>query len=196
MDLHTYLLVFVLVFLTVVFVVPSWRTWRKTGIVPFTFGKGDGLHDFMGKVMAVLMGLLVLAAILPVVGAAAWTGSIRWAMGPRVQVAGMVCLHAALAWVVVAQYQMGDSWRIGIDRAHKAALRVRGLFAVSRNPVFLGLLLGVAGYMLAQPGILTMLVAAMTWLALQVQVRLEETHMEETYGEEYRAYRRRVRRWC
>jgi protein-S-isoprenylcysteine O-methyltransferase Ste14 len=196
MDLHTYLLIYLLIFLCLVFVLPSWRTWRATGIVPVVFGRGDGLPDFIGKVMAYLMVLLVLAAVLPLVGAGVWTGSIRWALGPRVQVAGMVLMHVALAWVVVAQHQMGDSWRIGIDKANKTSLRDKGLFSVSRNPVFLGLLAGLAGYVLAQPGTLTLLVGAMTWLTLQVQVRLEESHLEETHGEHYRSYKRKVRRWC
>ena len=80
------------------------------------------------------------------------------------------------------------------DRAN--ALVVSGLYRYSRNPMYLGMLmilLGWAAY-LAQP--LTLFpVALFVFLIEVLQIRPEERALEEKFGEDYRAYKRRVRRW-
>jgi protein-S-isoprenylcysteine O-methyltransferase Ste14 len=76
------------------------------------------------------------------------------------------------------------------------ALVVTGLYRFSRNPMYLGMLmilLGWAAY-LAQP--LTLIpVALFVFLIEIIQIRPEERALEEKFGEDYRAYKRRVRRW-
>jgi protein-S-isoprenylcysteine O-methyltransferase Ste14 len=76
------------------------------------------------------------------------------------------------------------------------ALVVRGPYRFTRNPMYLGLaLLYVGGALLVNslwplvflPGVLVV-------VQRQVIVR-EEAYLERTFGEAYRAYRARVRRW-
>ena len=51
---------------------------------------------------------------------------------------GLVLLAGALIWSLIAQVQMGDSRRIGIDEKTSSPLDQYGLFGISRNPIFLG----------------------------------------------------------
>ena len=81
---------------------------------------------------------------------------------------------------------------------YKAAssLCTSGPFRVSRNPIYVGdwfillgasLLLGTAWPLLFSP---------LIWLMLRYGViRHEEAHLEARFGEAYRDYKRRVRRW-
>jgi protein-S-isoprenylcysteine O-methyltransferase Ste14 len=77
-----------------------------------------------------------------------------------------------------------------------AALVTSGLFSLSRNPMYLGMALGLAGIGL-------LLGAASPFLVLPVFVLLldrrfiavEERMLAETFGASYAAYRRRTRRW-
>lgn len=76
------------------------------------------------------------------------------------------------------------------------ALVTDGPFRVSRNPMYLGILLMLAG-------VAALLGTAGPWLVVPalglvldiVFVRREEERMERLFGDAYRSYKRRVRRW-
>ena len=50
----------------------------------------------------------------------------------------LILIHLSLLWISVAQYQMSNSWRVGIDENNKTELITKGLFSYSRNPIFFG----------------------------------------------------------
>ena len=71
-----------------------------------------------------------------------------------------------------------------------------GVFRVSRNPMYLGLLLLLIGWAVwlgtASPWLVPPLFVIVISAA---QIVPEEQALEELFGEEYRAYRQRVARW-
>ena len=71
-----------------------------------------------------------------------------------------------------------------------------GLYRVTRNPMYLGLTLMLAGYglMLGSVGAL-LPVPLFPWIIQKRFIEGEERFLEAAFGEEYRDYRRRVRRW-
>jgi protein-S-isoprenylcysteine O-methyltransferase Ste14 len=75
------------------------------------------------------------------------------------------------------------------------ALVTGGLFAISRNPVFVGMFGLAVGMFLWSP---TMLTAALLPLAasmMAVQVRIEEDALIAKHGNDYTAYQARTPRW-
>jgi protein-S-isoprenylcysteine O-methyltransferase Ste14 len=108
---------------------------------------------------------------------------------------GVALLLLSLIWTVLAQAQMGESWRIGIDEAHRTPLVTSGVFGWSRNPIFAGMKITLLGLFLIIPNALTLLVFVMGVVLIQIQVRLEEDFLGKTHGEHYEQYRREVRRW-
>jgi protein-S-isoprenylcysteine O-methyltransferase Ste14 len=90
---------------------------------------------------------------------------------------------------------MGESWRIGIDEERRAPLVRKGVFGLSRNPIFLGMMLTLLGLFLVTPNAVTLLVLVLGVVLIQIQVRLEEEFLSGVHGEEYAEYRRGVRRW-
>lgn len=80
------------------------------------------------------------------------------------------------------------------DRA--SSLVVRGIFRYSRNPMYLGIALVLLAWAvwLARP-LLLFGVLAFTLYMNRFQIAPEERAMERIFGEDYREYRRRVRRW-
>ncbi len=70
-----------------------------------------------------------------------------------------------------------------------------GLFAVSRNPTFLGMMAVVLGAFLVAPTTVTGIVLAAAWVAFSVQVRMEEEHLLAMHGGTYDRYRATVPRW-
>jgi protein-S-isoprenylcysteine O-methyltransferase Ste14 len=76
------------------------------------------------------------------------------------------------------------------------ALVTWGPYRVSRNPMYVGLSAGVAGIALIAntPWILAAL--PVVWLLLRLLViDREETYLERRFGDEYRAFVARTRRW-
>jgi protein-S-isoprenylcysteine O-methyltransferase Ste14 len=108
---------------------------------------------------------------------------------------GIVLLLLSLVWIRLAQSQMGESWRIGIDTEHRTPLVQKGVFRISRNPIFLGLKVTLLGLFLTIPNALTLLVFVLAIVLVGVQVRLEEDYLAQVHPEAYADYRQRVRRW-
>ena len=175
----------------------SYVVWKKTGIIPFTFKNSDTAHDFVGRVFKLTFALLVLVvlvyALSPV--AYAYLIPIRWLEHPSLQWIGVVFLIFSLVWTIIAQAQMGEAWRIGIDTEHRTPLVQKGLYLVSRNPIYVGVVVTLSGLFLNIPNALTLLILIVGVIVIGVQVRLEEEHVGKMYPREYAEYCQRVRRW-
>lgn len=79
---------------------------------------------------------------------------------------------------------------------HSNSLVSGGIFAVSRNPIYLGWFLFILGIGIANVSILTILIATSMVVTLHFAVILkEEEYLERRFGKEYISYKSRVRRW-
>ena len=107
---------------------------------------------------------------------------------------GLGILAIALIWTVIAQSHMQNSWRIGIDTETKTELVTTGLFSLSRNPIFFGMILSLVGLFLATPNALTALFMIVGYMLIQIQIRLEEEFLNKQHGAIYVAYLQKVRR--
>lgn len=84
------------------------------------------------------------------------------------------------------------------DTAHDFIGRVFKLvfvFGISRNPIFVGMMLTLLGLFLTLPNALTLLAFVLGVILIGVQVRLEEEYLAQIHPEAYLEYRQRVRRW-
>ncbi|MBY0520986.1 MAG: hypothetical protein K2P79_11240, partial [Sphingomonas sp.] len=118
------------------------------------------------------------------------TGSTRGFALP----AAIAALFGA-AVVIVAQVQMGRAWRIGVRSGDAPLFVSHGLFKFSRNPIFVGMMLaGLAAAMAS--GLWWAWAALMVFIvSCAVQVRIEEAHLEVSFGVHYRNFRMTVPRW-
>ena len=192
-----YITVFLCLYFLIIFLLPSIRVKRKTGINPYVFKNTDSAHDFLGKVSAPITSLVFIVAfinlILPKVYQ--YFAPFNWLEILILKYAGIIMIHIALLWIVTAQLQMNNSWRVGIDPSAITELKINGLFSVSRNPVFLGMIFTLCGIFLVLPNAITLLAAVVTSMLFGVQVRLEEDYLVKKHGEEYIKYCRKTRRW-
>lgn len=71
-----------------------------------------------------------------------------------------------------------------------------GLFRFSRNPIYVGMSLFLIGSALIIGNLYGLLVVVLFVVAVQgIWIRKEEVNLEAQFGEAYRAYKERVRRW-
>ncbi|MBP6409714.1 MAG: isoprenylcysteine carboxylmethyltransferase family protein [Pseudarcicella sp.] len=194
--LKIYLPIYLVFYLLLAFVVPSYRTHKQTGINPVTFGKRDNAHDYIGFLMKILIALLFISIIFYSFGYKVYQYSspILFLENEILIYIGLVIIHLALIWIFVAQVQMSKSWRIGIDEKNSTELVTKGIFSISRNPIFLGMILTVLGLFLILPNAVTFFLSFATYFIIQIQIRLEEEFLEKQHGTIYLNYKSNTKR--
>ena len=187
---------FILYFL-LVFVLRSVLLWKKTGINPFTFKKTDNAHDYNGKVFTFITAFeLIVVSIFAFKNE--WYEYLLpfWYLdNPTFLKIGWVFLLFSLILVWFSQSQMSSSWRIGIDENNKTELVTKGVFSISRNPIFLGIMITNIGLFLVIPNAFTLLIISLSTISVNTQIRLEEEFLKREFGNEYKEYTKKVRRW-
>ncbi len=192
-----YLFIFFIVFFLLVFVLRSFLLWKKTKITPLTFNKGDDAHGFNGKIFGIISIIeLVIVSIYAFVPS--WHKyllSFWYLENDNLVYVGWTLLISSLVFVWFAQSSMKESWRIGIDEENDTKLITNGLFKISRNPNFLGVIVANVGLFLVLPNAFTLLIVALSIVSINTQVRLEEEFLKKQFGNEYLEYSKKVRRW-
>ena len=174
------------VFAGVLLVWPVLRLRRQTGVWAVTLHRNTTAGNrAMGLVfLALVSGLTLLVARFAVAGPA----SIGvWPAPGGVVLAGLLLCAAGVGVIAVAQRQMGESFRIGIDDA-KTALVSRGLFRARAQPDLQRPARDAARRRARDPlrGEHSARLAAAAAIALHT--RLEERHLLALHGDAYRSY--------
>lgn len=195
--LRIYMPLFLIGFILLVFVVPSIRVYRQTGINPFRFAtNNDSAHDYVGGSMKVFIILLLVTVLVFAYSDSAYDMLIpfRYMEHLWLKITGIILGHLSIAGILIAQVQMKQSWRIGIDYENKTQLVTWGLFSKSRNPIFLFLIISLIGLFMILPNVVTFSVLFSAYIVLQITMRLEEEFLQKQHGEVYLSYKKKVRR--
>jgi protein-S-isoprenylcysteine O-methyltransferase Ste14 len=105
-----------------------------------------------------------------------------------------VCL-AGLLFLFLSLVSFGKSFRVGIDTEHPAKLITTGVFAVSRNPIYVAFAFILLGQFLIFPNWILLVYMGAAIGLFHRQVLREEDYLKEHYGKEYSEYCNRVRRY-
>ena len=195
--LRWFLPFYFMAFLFVALILRTLLVARQIGKSPLIFPRTDTVYGLTGfyfkAALAVLFALMIGLGIVP-----QWYDfmfPLHQLEHSSMQQVGIGIMLLAFVLVSVAQAQMRDSWRIGIDTRTKTNLVTRGLFQYSRNPIYLGILLCLLGLIFVLPCAFTLFLFILVYVLLQIQIRLEEEHMYNLHNETFRAYQKQVRRW-
>ena len=186
----------VLLLVALVFVWRPWLQRRRHGTWGVVLFKGSAAQKLRDAMLIVLPLLLVGQAAVAVASPDALALSEadrREPPGVR-HALGALLLFGGLLLQAVAMLDLGASWRIGIDPTSRPGLITGGLYRFSRNPIFLALIAALIGYTLLLPTLLSAAILAGACIAIRQQIAEEESYLVRTYGEQYRAYARRVGR--
>jgi len=111
------------------------------------------------------------------------------------QIAGVTLVVAGCAIFILALVSFGASWRIGIDAKTPGGLVTTGMFALSRNPIFVFLDLYAIGTFLINGTLGFLLFALVLAAGIHYQILQEESFLRRTYGTSYHDYCRRTARY-
>jgi protein-S-isoprenylcysteine O-methyltransferase Ste14 len=163
---------------------------RRKGVSAMHFGKIDKT-DFLIPPFVLFYFYLVIAAAfqLPSVSRQTFFHSefISW-VGVFFCLAGLL----TLGWSLVS---FGRSFRVGIDAENPDQLVTSGVFAYSRNPLYVAFWAILFGqFLIFSNWILLIYLAAASWL-FHRQVLREENYLQQHYGQDYSEYCHQVRRY-
>ena len=94
-----------------------------------------------------------------------------------------------------AQRDMGESWRVGIDRIKRTELVTNGVFRTIRNPTYSGLFVVCIGAVIIFPTMSLIAWTLLFFISIEFQVRSEEEFLNDSYKEKYQAYYQATKRY-
>ena len=127
---------------------------------------------------------------IPLASGSASVTPVRYVLGGAI-VAGAI-LGLGL-WSVVLMHRSGQD-----ENPWKPTTEIleRGPYRITRNPMYLQRVLVCAGVaILLWNAWILLLTPLCAWLLQRLVIAHEEAYLEARFGERYRAYQRRVRRW-
>jgi protein-S-isoprenylcysteine O-methyltransferase Ste14 len=135
--------------------------------------------------------------------AAAWWLQRNWPLptGPEsvqslLQAAGWCILAAAIALALVAEIQFLLARTATLPTSSTSAIVTTGVYAFTRNPMYLAMSLALAGAALAFGSLWYALALPFAVFGvIKLAIEREEIYLERKFGAPYLAYKNRVRRW-
>jgi len=116
--------------------------------------------------------------------------------GQNLVAAALVFLGLLLNVIAAVQFRRWQTTVSPLSPQKTAAIVKGGVFAISRNPMYLGMLLILSGFaiFLGSAVNLVILIGFVAVITRQ-QIKPEEEILQEKFGDEYTAYTNAVRRW-
>lgn len=186
------------IYLLFAFLAFVWRGWlqlRRTGDHGFR-GFSSRTNSMEGIGGRLLAAGAIAGFLAPVVEL--WFGGsmFRFPLSPSTRAGGLALMVLGSVFTLVAQIEMGASWRLGVDATETTNLITTGFFRWVRNPIFTGMLTVLLGLALTVPNLLAAfaLIASLAGIELHVR-QVEEPYLAAVHGERYLSYAGRVGRF-
>lgn len=172
----------------------------RQGIKPFVLGKGK-------------KGINRLIEISFLIGLVIWSSEtifnslhIKYHFSPDIfnnylfniaifKVIGIILIFVGTIIFISALISFGKSWRIGIDKNNAGKLITKGIFSITRNPIFLYINIYFLGTFLVYSNLFFLITMILVFIGVHFQILQEEKFLLSYYGNEYREYIRKVRRY-
>lgn len=163
---------------------------RRKGIATDQIGKGK--TGFVKRIEILMKVATYVTPMAEIISIALGTTALPfWA-----RLLGVLLSAAGVAVFIASVATMRDSWRAGVSPMDKTELVTCGIYRFSRNPAFLGFDLVYAGLLMMFFNWPLLIVSLLAGLMLHLQiVNVEEDFLIESFGDDYLAYRRQVRRY-
>ncbi|GAB6393044.1 MAG: CPBP family intramembrane metalloprotease/isoprenylcysteine carboxylmethyltransferase [Treponematales bacterium] len=167
-------------------------TLRRRGIRAIVFGTTDKTDFILVPIMLALV-YSVCTAVFPLplwkpLVVPFWETALPgWA--------GIALCALSVAGIIASLVSFGNSFRVGIDAQKPDKLVTTGMFAFSRNPIYVCFDAFFIGQFLVHHNTALLLFAALFALLIHRQILREEKFLKVHYGAEYAAYCQKTRRY-
>ena len=108
---------------------------------------------------------------------------------------GSIYIAIGLFAFALTLLHFGNSLRFGLNKEIKGKLVTTGIFSLSRNPFFLSLEFFFFGITLILPSLFFIGFTLSAFIGIHFFILKEERFMTENYGDEYKEYQQKTRRY-
>jgi protein-S-isoprenylcysteine O-methyltransferase Ste14 len=137
-----------------------------------------------------LIGVVVVCLGLAIAGRSHFDGLAVGAVW--VQVLGLAVLVASSVFTLWARFSLGTMWSVAPKVKDDHQLRTNGPYAVTRHPIYTGVLGMLLGATLLSGIGQWIVLFPVALLVFEVKIRMEERLMVATFPDDYPRYRRQV----
>lgn len=127
----------------------------------------------------------VLLALLLLPGDPVWSGT-------RITVVAMLLAAVGVGLAIAGSVVLGRDLVPWVAPKPGAPLRTDGIYRLTRNPIYLGILVGAAGWVLWRGRIELIIIWALLAAVLITKAHVEQRRLIHAYGDEYREYAART----
>jgi protein-S-isoprenylcysteine O-methyltransferase Ste14 len=199
MDFLNYFQIGSIVIVVCVVAIKVAYSWAATGVIPIAVLRGQGkwrIVEFLSFLAVILWVVEVLLLALPpnrnlfplTLKIGLLHARVAHYLGVMLVVFGMIPF-------LLAYINFGTSWRIGIDRKTPGTLVTEGIFAVTRNPIYVAFILFFFGFFLINGTWFFLIFALLAVVAIHFQILREEEFLQQQYGLSYADYSARTARY-
>jgi len=110
------------------------------------------------------------------------------------KITGLIICGVGISYAMWARVYLGKNWsgRVTIKENHE--LITRGPYAVTRHPIYSGILIGLIGYAFIEGLLKAYLAVGIIMLGMLIKIYREERFLKEAFGEKYQSYSFKVKR--
>ena len=112
-----------------------------------------------------------------------------------IRIVSLMISGVGVVFFVGAVKNMQDNWRVKDKVDSDVSLVVKGMFAYTRNPAYLGMDFLVVGITLNVPNICNIVLSVLLIILLHIKIITEERSLKDRFGEEYIDYKKKVHRY-
>jgi protein-S-isoprenylcysteine O-methyltransferase Ste14 len=115
----------------------------------------------------------------------------RWLPAtPLVEAIGITLTVAGLVFAIWARRYLGRNWSAAVTVKEEHQLIRTGPYRWVRHPIYSGMILSLVGAALVDGEFRGILAILLVLLGFYIKSRMEDGFMQNTFGEEYEAYRK------
>jgi protein-S-isoprenylcysteine O-methyltransferase Ste14 len=108
---------------------------------------------------------------------------------------GFFIFMVAMLLLIFSLIHLGRYTKMGLPKKDKIHLQTRGIYHISRNPMYLGLILLAVSTVLMLPNLVSIILTIAGMIIHHRIILREEKYLESKFGREYAAYRNQTRRY-
>lgn len=141
------------------------------------------------NVVALLTFIPILTTLqaAPTVFPGSWSGSVVF--GGLLMGLGVLIGAAAFREYNLAEF---IGWPITKSSNTQDEFQQSGLLSYVRHPLYLGILIALIGFIVAQPDWKHFLFSLLAFVYIRIGIYFEERKLVRTFGDQYRAYQQRI----
>lgn len=172
--------------------VVCWTAFVATWLAAENYNEGrapaERTRSWFGT--AVTPGMVIASMVAFAVPAAQWRSLTFYT--PPVRILGLLILLAATALTIWARLVLGLMWSGAPAVKEQHQLRTSGPYAITRHPIYTGILGMLLGSLLVAGGGRWIVLFGVVLVLLEIKIRIEERLMLAEFPDDYPRYRQLV----